>query len=213
MKTRALVAALATAGGMALAAGPTAAQESGTFVLTQNGNEIATEEFTRTDDMLEAEMTVPGRAVIATEATLAGDGIVERLEVRVLPAGSPEADPIQTTAAEFRSDSVFVEQPIGTSAAAQPAGLGTVPFMNPSPSHLEQILRRARALGGSNVTVQVWILPSQGAGQVADAQVAFGDDGAAALSLGSVTFELQTDEEGRLLGGEVPAQGLVIERQ
>ena len=212
MKTRALVAALAAASGMALATGPAAAQESGTFVLTQNGEEIATEEFTRTDDMLETEMTVPGRAVIATDATLADDGIVERLEIRVFPPDAPEADPVQTTAAEFRSDSVFVEQPIGTSAAAQPAVLGTVPFMNPSPSHLEQMLRRARALGGSNVTVQIWI-PTQAAGQVAPAQVAFNDDGSATLSLGSVVFELETDEEGRVLGGEVPSQGLVIERQ
>ena len=212
MNTRALVAALAAAGGMALATGPATAQESGTFVLTQNGNEVATEEFTRTDDTLETAMAVPGRALIETDATLAGDGIVERLEIRVLPPGSPEAEPLQTTAAEFRSDSVFVEQPIGTSAAAQPAVLGTVPFMNPSPSHIEQMLRRARALGGSNVTVQIWI-PTEGAGQVAPAQIAFNDDGSATLSLGSVIFELQTDEEGRVLSGEVPSQGLVIERQ
>ena len=212
MKTRALLVALAAASGMALATGPAAAQESGTFVLTQNGNEIATEEFTRTGDTLDTEMTVPGRAVIETNATLAGDATVERLEIRVFPPASPEADPLQTTAAEFRSDSVFVEQPIGTATAAQPAVLGTVPFMNPSPSHLEQMLRRARALGGSNVTVQVWI-PTQGAGQVAPAQIAFNDDGSATLSLGSVVFELQTDEDGRVLGGEAPAQGLVIERQ
>jgi hypothetical protein len=210
MKTRALVVALAAAG-TALAA-PVAAQETGTFTLTQNGTEVASEAFTRSDDMLRTEMTIPGQALIVTEATLAEDAIVDRLEIRVHPPNSPDADPLQSTAAEFANDSVRVEEPIGSEAIGQPAVRGTVPFLNPSPSHLEQMLRRARALGGSNVTVQIWV-PSQGPGQVVPAQVAFNDNGTATLTLGSVAFELETDDEGRLLGGEVPSQGLTIERQ
>lgn len=211
MKTRAL-AALAVASGLALAAPPAAAQETGTFVLTQNGNQIATETFTRSADRLETELAVTGRARIATEADLADDAMVDRVEIRVFPPGSPDADPIQTTAADFGADSVHVEQPIGTPTAGQPAVRGTIPFMNPSPAHMEQIVRRARALHGDNVTVQIWV-PSQGAGQVIPAQVTFNDDGSATLGLGSTAVELQLDDQGRLTHGEIPSQGVVIERQ
>ncbi len=211
MKTRALIVALATASGMALAA-PAAAQETGTFTLTQNGTEVASEAFTRSDDVLETEMTIPGQALIVTEATVTEGAVVDRLEIRVMPPGSPDADPLQSTAAQFANDSVHVEEPIGSEPMSQPAVRGTVPFLNPSPAHLEQILRRARALGGNNVTVQVWV-PAQGPGQVVAGQVAFHDDDTATLSLGSVAFELETDDVGRLLGGAVPSQGLTIERQ
>ncbi len=211
MKTRAL-AALVVACGMALAAPPAAAQETGTFTLTQNGNQIATEDFTRSADMLETELNVTGRARIVTQADLADDAMVDRIEIRVFPAGNPDADPVQSTAAEFGSDSVQVEEPIGTASAGQPAVRGTVPFLNPSPSHMEQIVRRARALGGDRVTVQIWV-PSQGAGQVVPAQVTFNDDGSTTLGLGSTAVELQVDDQGRLTHGEIPSQGLVIERQ
>ncbi len=210
MKTRALVVALAMAG-TALAA-PAAAQESGTFTLSQNGTEVASEEFTRTGDVLETAMTIPGRALIQSEATLADDAAVARIEIRVFPPGQPDAPPLQTTAAEFGDDSVHVEQPIGTDMGGQPAPLGTVPFLNPSPAHLEQMLMRALAQGGGEQTVEIW-MPAQGAGQVAPAQVAFGEEGTATITLGTVSFEIETDDEGRLLGAEVPSQGLVIERQ
>lgn len=213
MKTPALAPALAVVSGMALAAAgsPAAAQESGTFTLTQNGNQVAAEEFTRTGDRLETELEVTGQGVFVTDASLGEDAKVDRVELRIMPPDNPDADPLQTVAAEFASDSVTVEQPIGTAVGTQAAVDGTVPFLNPSPSYMEQILRRARALGGSQVTVQIWV-PRQGAGQVVQAHVEFGD-GAATLTLGTAAIELDTDDEGRVLGGEVPGQGLIIERQ
>ena len=212
MNTRALAAVLATGAIILATAAPAAAQESGTFVLTQNENEVATEEFTRTGDQLETQLSIAGQGIIATTATLGDEATVSRVELRVLPPGEPDAEPLQSTAAEFGSDSVHVEQPIGSAAAAAAATAGTVPYLNPSPSYMEQILRRARALGGSEVTVQIWV-PSQGPGQVVPAQIAFADDGTATLNLGAATIEVETDEDGRLLSAPVPAQGIAIERQ
>lgn len=215
METRARVTALTVAAvlSLALADLPTAAQETGTFTLTQNGNQVATEAFTRTSDHLKTQLTVPGQALILTDATLTEDAMVSRLEIRVLPPGSgPDGDPIQTTAASFGPDSVHVEQPIGTAAGGLPAVRGTVPYLNPSPSHMEQIIRRARALGGKDVAVQVWAA-GRGVGQVVEAQVAFHDDGGATLSMGGTPIELELDAQGRLIHGEVASQNLVIERQ
>ena len=187
------------------------AQETGTFTLNQGGNPIATESFTRTGDQLETQLEIPGQGTMATVASLNSDASVSRVELRVLPPGDPDAEPLQSLAAEFQDGTASVEQPIGTAAGSLDAETGTVPFLNPSPSYLEQILRRARAIGGSEVSVPVWS-PGQGGGQVVPAQVTF-DGETAALTLGSVTFDVTTDEAGRLMGAEIPAQGVVIERE
>lgn len=213
MKRTVLVPALTVAAGLiaATAATPTAAQETGTFTILQAGNEIATESFTRTADRLETELEITGQAVIAARATLSPDATVDRLELRILPPDDPDADPFQSTAAEFRDDSVHYEQPIGNPAGVSTADDGTIPYVDPSPSFMEQILRRARALGGEQATVQIW-MQAQGGPQVVPADVIF-DGNDATLMLGNAMIEATTDGEGRLLSGEIPAQQVVIERQ
>lgn len=214
MSRSARASVFAVVGSLALASAalaPAAAQDTGTFVLTQGGNQIATETFTRTGDRLETRLDVTEQGIMTTEATLGGAGTVSRMELRVLPPGSPDAEPLQTIAADFRADSVHVEQPIGTATAATAVAEGTIPYLNPSPSYMEQILHRARAIGGADVTVQTWI-PGPGGGQVVPAQVTFDGD-AASLALGPATIEIETDADGRLLGAEVSAQELVIERR
>lgn len=205
---------LAVAVGLVLASAGTApavAQDTGRFVLTQDGDQIATETFTRVEGQLETRMDVSDQGVMESVSTLNPDATVSRIELRVLPADSPDAEPLQTIAADFQADSVHYEQPIGTEVGATAAPEGTIPYLNPSPAYMEQILRRARAVGGTEVTVQVWV-PGPGGGQVMPAEVAFGEEGAT-LVLGPATVEIETDEAGRLLGAEVPAQSLVIERQ
>ena len=211
MKTRALAAVLAVVG-MTLSHDAASAQQSGSFVITQNDSQIATETFTRTASQLETELSVTGQGTIATTATLGENATVTRLELRILPPGSPDAEPIQSIAAEFRADSVHVEQPIGTVSGSAPASGGVVPFVSTSPSYMGQILRRARAMGGDEVTVQIWV-PGQGAGQVLPVGVTVGEESGATLTLGAATVELETDDEGNIVGAEVPAQNLVIERQ
>ena len=206
------VSALGAAAGLVVAlALPASGQDTGEFVLTQGGNQIGSETFTRSAELLETELRVTGQGTIATVATLGDAAMVDRVELRILPPGDAGAEPLQTLAAEFRGDSVFVEQPIGTAGATAGAGAGTIPYINPSPSYLEQIVRRARSLDGSDVTVQIWA-PGPNGGQVAPAPVTCEGD-RATLTLGAVTINITTDADGRLLGAEVPAQGLTIERQ
>jgi hypothetical protein len=87
---------------------------------------------------------------------------------------------------------------------------GAVAYINPSPSHMEQILRRARVIGGDSVEVQVFVASSAGA--TVPAMVRFRGD-SATLAVGPVVIRARTDSAGRLLGGVVPSQGLVIERR
>lgn len=205
---------LATAAALLLAAAATASAqepETGTFTLTQNGTVIATETFTRSATLLETELTVVNQATLQTRGTLRPDGTISRLAVRVFGPGGVTGEPVQTSAVSFTDGLATFEQPIGEPAGEpKEVGAGVVPYVNPSPAFMEQILRRARVLGGDTVGLSVWT-PAPGGGQVIGAVVAFAGD-AGTLSMGGVAVEITTDAAGRLLSARVPAQSLVVER-
>lgn len=185
---------------------------TGTYTLVQNGIIIATESFERADDRLQARLEILNQATLRIDATLRPDATIGRLEVEVFGPGPVAGEPIQSSAVVFDDGTATFEQPIGT-PAGQPSDVrpGALPFVNPSPSFMEQILRRARAMGGAPATVPIWV-PTPTGGQVSDAVVAF-EDGAATITFGGVRIEAATDDAGRLLAARVPSQGLVIERR
>lgn len=185
--------------------------EAGTFVLEQGGNPVLTERFTRGADRLEAEFTVPGQGRVAYTLVLGPDATVARMEGRAYPPN--DTTPVQRFTAEFRGDSVFSRTAEGDSVrtartATQP---GAVPYLNPSPSLMEQVLRRARALGGDTVRVPVLVIGG-GAQSTVPATVTFVPPDSARIVLGPAELRVRTDDAGRLLGGTVPAQGVTIER-
>jgi hypothetical protein len=186
--------------------------ESGTFTLTQNGATIATETFERSARVLETELTVVNQATLQTHATLRPDATVGRLAVSVFGPGGATGEPVQTSAVRFENGTATFEQPVGT-PAGEPTEVdaGAVPYVNPSPSFMEQILRRARAMGGDSVAVPVWT-PGPGGGRMTTATVVFAER-TATLTLGPVAIEATTDAVGRLLSARVPAQALVIARE
>ena len=203
----------ATAIAVSLLAASTAsaqAPETGTFTLQQFGTTIATETFRRTPTSLETDLTIPSEATVRTSSTLNRDGTLARLEVRVLPPGG-EGAPLQSTGVAFSGARATPERPIGNALAPMDVPTGTVAYVNPSPSFMEQILRRARAVGGDSVTVPI-LTPGAGGLQVVEATVVFAAD-AATLTLGGVAVQAVTDEVGRFLSGTVPSQGLVISRR
>ena len=196
-----------------LVAASAAAQQpdSGTFTLLQHGSEIATESFTRSATLLETALAIAGQGTFQTTGRLRPDATLSRLEVRVFGPGGATGEPIQSSAVSFRDGMTIVEQPIGTTVGEpKEVPAGVVPYLNPSPSFMEQILRRARAVGGDTVEVQVWT-PSPAGGLVLPAAIIFAGD-AATLTLGGVLIEIATDPTGRLLSATVPSQSLVIKR-
>ncbi|NIP78583.1 MAG: hypothetical protein GWM90_05015 [Gemmatimonadetes bacterium] len=205
--------ALAAAG--ILAAGPVGGQtstESGTFILVQDGRVVATETFSRSADRLETILEVVSQVRMATTATLGEAATVERLEVRVYPTGRQDGEPLQTSAAVLRGEELRLEEPIGTPAGPPRAiPRATLPYLDPSPSHTEQILRRARAVGGDTATIQVW-MPGPGGGRVVGARVRF-EGTAATLHLDGVRMDIETDDRGRLLAATVPGQQISIIRE
>lgn len=209
-------AATGASGGMGTAtaaARPAAtAQTSGTYVLIRGGDTIATERFTRTDQRLEANLVIPGQVRVNLVAGLNPDASVSRLELRTYPVGAPDTAATQVSIAEFRADSVFLQgtREGGTTADRRPLMVsGVVPFVNPSPSLMEQIIRRARKMGGE--TAEVPVFASSAGGSTITANVHFAGN-EAHLNLGGVQVTFQVDASGAVLGGSVPAQELTIQR-
>jgi hypothetical protein len=75
---------------------------------------------------------------------------------------------------------------------------------------MEQIVRRARAMGGESVQVPVFVASSGGVTR--SASVRFAGD-SATLSLATTEVRVRVDPGGAILGGSVPAQGLTIQRR
>lgn len=204
-----LLAACTAAPGASTAPVPEAVDEA-VFTLRQGADTAVVERFTRTPDRLDVEMAVDGGPRIVYDADLRPDASVARLAVRAYaPGAGPEAAPAQTMTALFEGDSVLLAADAGETQRRGTVA-GVVPYLNPSPSAMEQIVRRARAMGTGRVEVPVW-MPGEG-GQNETATVDLSTPGEAALTMGGVEVRLQVDEHGRVLGGTVPSQGLTLER-
>ena len=196
-----------TQGGTAPAA---AAPQAGTFHLIRAGDTIASERFTRTATRLDAQLgsRMGGRFVFG--ADLAADASITRLEASTYTGAAADTAAQQRSVATFRGDSVMLEV---TGAGARSSRIGTtrgvIPYVNPSPSLMEQILRRGRVLGGDSVAVPILVV---GGGQTVPAMVRFMGADSAVISLASVQVRARTDRSGALLGGTVPSQDIVIAR-
>jgi hypothetical protein len=84
-----------------------------------------------------------------------------------------------------------------------------VPYLNLSFSLLEQVVRRARAASPAGSKVPLFNL---GGGQTLDASISPLGADSLGLAIGSVVFHLRVDAAGRVLGGRIAAQQVVVDR-
>lgn len=91
---------------------------------------------------------------------------------------------------------------------------GTLPIMGSSVAFLEQLVRRARVVGGDSVSIPVMLLGAQASLDLltvirngSDSVVLVGPDGNLTNGL-----HLAVDEQGRILGGVIPLSGTRIAR-
>jgi hypothetical protein len=204
-------AASAGTGASAPATAAAPAAQTGTFIQTRGTDTIARETFTRTATRLQADMRMSGDRRVAYTSDLAPDASVTRVELRAYASGA-DTSAAQRAVVTLRGDSASMEvTPRGGAASTERFATtpGAVGYVNPSPSSLEQIVRRARAIGGDSVQVQIVGVPGR---QTRPVSVRFFGADSAVVSLGNVALRLQTDRAGSLLGGTVPSQGLVITR-
>lgn len=180
-----------------------------TFFVMHGTDTLAVEQVTRTPGTLSGTMSETMRgsrwSYVLTHDSL---GRSERLENAFYRSASDTA-PLQRATILFRGDSAIVQ--IGAPPATQRLGTsaGAVPWVNPSAAMLEQVLRRAKVLGGASASVPIFQV--QG-GQTLNVTVTWMPNDSAVVAMGSVGFRLAVGADGTLLGGRVPEQNVTIAR-
>jgi len=199
--------------GLLLAIGSAAsAQTKGQFVIEQVGMQVATEDFTRTPTSVTGAINMINGVRITFDMALAANASASRLHAEVFtPADSNNAS--SSIDVRFTADSLFAEAITAGNTTPLRAQVpnGTVPYINPSAVFMEQIIRRAKAIGGTDVKVSV--TPLGGTDPYIEVPVSFATAGEAKMNLGGVELVFKIDADGSIQSGTVPAQNLTITRK
>jgi hypothetical protein len=190
--------------------------DSGTFVVRHGRDTVATERFTRTDTKLDGTLTIRNSkgtsqhwsAVVAPDATLP---LIEVTVREGSDSGGRAARVVQRARVIFKEDSVAVDAIGGDGLQTRvfQTDRGAVPYLNLSFALLEQAVRRARATPQAT-RVAFFNL---GGGQTLTARLSPLGSDSSTLDIGSVHYRLRVDPAGRVLGGWIPAQDVVVERR
>jgi len=192
------------------------ASDSGAFLIRHGRDTVATERFTRTTTKLEGTLTLRNtpRTSERYSAVLAPDATVPLIEVTVQEgpdSGSSRARVVQRARVIFKEDSAAVDEVGRAGVVTRVMGTeaGAIPYLNLSFALLEQATRRARAANNAP-SVPFFNL---GGGQTVVAKIARVGTDSLQLDIGDIRFHLRVDDQGRLLGGRIPAQDLVADRE
>lgn len=191
--------------------------ETGGFTLLHDRDTIATERFERTPERLRGTLVrLIGenlRERVTYDATLLPDASAPLLQFSAWKADDPEGMPArQIGRVIFKDDSVAIDEatPLG---GASTRVLGTrrsaLAYLNLSTALLEQATRRASTSRGGPLPVSFFSLDG---GQTALGAVRRLGPDSTAVAIGTVEFRLRVDADGRILGGAIPSQGLLILR-
>ena len=188
-------------------AAPAQEPERNSFYLLLHGDTIFDERTTRTPTELSGEFRDRLRNVRVTyAATLNSSALITHVDLRTFrsvgdTAGAP---------ASFTIDGDSIVAKIGAGAPAKiPSIAGALALVNPSVAFIEQVVLRAKALGSDPASVMIFIIggPQPFAGTVRR----LGAD-SVRVQYASATMDLAVSPPGRVLGGEIPAQGIRIVR-
>lgn len=150
-----------------------------------NYSDTTFESFSRTDRAITGLLVAGSNDTVRFRIRTTADALVSGVDITLHPASSRGEHP-------------------QTRRVAMPKG--TLPIMATSVAFLEQLVRRARVVGGDSVSIPVMLLGAQASLEVltmirngSDSVVLVGPDGNQANGL-----HLALDEQGRILGGGIP---------
>ena len=188
--------------------------ESAGFIVTRGADTVALEHFSRSAYQLEGELILPPMARQRSHyrATVLDDATTPLVELQVWRGDDPEqSSPRQRTRIIFKEDSVAIDDISsgGLLTVILPTAKSAIPYLNLSFAFLEQGVMRARVLGGDSASVPFFSL---GGGQTLSGTVRTVGADSAAVEIGGVDFRLKVDGRGRILGGSIPAQRVLVTR-
>jgi hypothetical protein len=203
--------------GAALPAAGQAVADSGTFVVRHSGDTVATETFSRQETSIRGTLALNNlnHTFHRYTAVLAPDASVPMIDVSVredADSGRVKAKLVQRARVIFKEDSAAVDAIIGQSIETRVFGTqaGAIPYLNMSFALLEQAVRRSRVAGATPGQVPFFNL---GGGQTVSGTLRPVGSDSMALAIGDVEFRLKVDPEGRVLGGTIPTQDVVVDRR
>jgi hypothetical protein len=190
--------------------------DSGTFIVRHGGDTVATERFVRTTTKLEGTLALRNKKQTSQRysAVIAPDVTLPLIEVTVregVDTGSTKARIVQRARVIFKGDSAAVDEVGDNGLMTRVFGTeeGAIPYLNLSFALLEQAIRKARAAPGAS-EVPFFNL---GGGQTVKARLSPLGSDSLKLDIGDIRYHLRVDGSGRLLGGRIPVQDVVVERQ
>jgi uncharacterized protein len=199
---------------LAGAAPPVSGQAAleGSFVIRMGADTFAVESFGRSADRLEGE--IAGRAIgrIAYRLSLGPAATTPELTLRAWrPGAAGDEAAFQDARVALRGDSAIVDAttPAGTQTQRLGTREGAFLYVNPSMAMMEQMVLRARALGGDRVELPVFIV--QG-GLTVPATVTRLSADSVVVAIAGMEMRAAVAGDGRLLGGAIPAQNLSFSR-
>ena len=192
----------------------TAQIDSAFFAVLKGTDTIAVETFAREGHELRGQLVkvAAGRERTRYRAALMDDASTPLVEFSVWKGEDPPNSPArQQGRVIFKEDSAAVDEADsrGLRTIMFKTERGAITYLNLSFALLEQATRRASTLKQDSVSVPFFNL---GGGQTLDGKVLRLSDDSAAVRLGAVEFRLQIDPAGRIMGGAVPSQSLVVSR-
>ena len=193
-----------------------ASADSGSFVMRHAGDTVAIERFSRTGIKLEGTLSLrnPKKTSEHYSAVIAPDATLPLIEVTVrqgADSGPLKAKIVQRARVIFKEDSAAVDEVGDAGLVTRVFGTeeGAIPYLNLSFALLEQAVRRGRMTPGASHVAFF----NLGGGQTVSARMSLLGSDSLRLDIGDIRFHLRVDREGRVLGGRVPSQNLVVERQ
>ena len=191
--------------------------DSGVFVVRHGADTVATERFSRKVTNLEGVLAIHNSRNTSQRytAVIAPDATVPLIDVAVREdsdSGRVKQKLVQRARVIFREDSAAVDAVISQNIETRVFGTerGAIPYLNMSFALLEQAVRRIRSPGAPTGAVPVFNL---GGGQTLSAKVQPVGKDSLALDIGKVEFRLRVDEQGRVLGGAIPSQNVLVDRR
>jgi hypothetical protein len=190
--------------------------DSGSFVVRHASDTVAIERFSRTGIKLEGTLALrnPKKTSEHYSAVIAPDATLPLIEVTVrqgVDSGPVKAKIVQRARVIFKEDSAAVDEVGDAGLVTRVFGTeeGAMPYLNLSFALLEQAVRRARRTQGASRLAFF----NLGGGQTISARISPLGSDSLKLDIGDIRFHLRVDREGRVLGGRIPSQNVVADRQ
>jgi dienelactone hydrolase len=180
--------------------------ERASFAVVTGKDTLTAERFTRTSTELSGEVVDRVRGGrIRYRATLGAQGLITRLEMRTMR--NPTDTVGQFGTFTFGGDSMIAQ--IGNATPAHvPVARSVLAIVNPSVAFMEQMLIRARAIGGDTAAFPIFVL---GAPQSIPLTVTRIGRDSVRLDYAGISARLAA-ADARVLGGAIPGQGVTLVR-